>query len=160
MTAALDVLTGWPSQLDELFGRITGEFARAEPRRQARKYQEGLLGGAKRKNGWQLAEQIGEARPWRTQRVLSHVLWDQDRVRGVCRAYIVEQLGRDGVLIVDETGFLKASMTFTAISLTCKGAGATRSTSNTMRASSPGLNQSFRFLTAFGAMDSGSASGA
>ncbi len=107
MTAALDVLTGWPSQLDELFGRISGEFARAEPRRQARKYLEGLLGGAKRKNGWQLAEQIGDARPWRTQRVLSHVLWDQDRVRDVCRAYVVEQLGRDGVLIVDETGFLK-----------------------------------------------------
>ncbi|KAA1052993.1 Mobile element protein [Azospirillum argentinense] len=107
MTTALDMLTGWPSQLDELFGRISGEFARAEPRRQARKYLEGLLGGAKRKNGWQLAEQIGDARPWRTQRVLSHVLWDQDRVRDVCRAYIVEQLGRDGVLIVDETGFLK-----------------------------------------------------
>ncbi|NUB17052.1 hypothetical protein GAY28_34495, partial [Azospirillum brasilense] len=67
MTTALDMLTGWPSQLDELFGRISGEFARAEPRRQARKYLEGLLGGAKRKNGWQLAEQIGDARPWRTQ---------------------------------------------------------------------------------------------
>ncbi|CAO3453158.1 hypothetical protein [Azospirillum argentinense] len=107
MTAALDVLTGWPARLDELFGRISSEFARAEPRRQARKYLEGLLGGAKRKNGWQLAEQIGDARPWRTQRVLSHVLWDQDRVRDVCRAYVVEQLGRDGVLIVDETGFLK-----------------------------------------------------
>jgi len=52
MTAALDVLTGWPARLDELFGRISSEFARAEPRRQARKYLEGLLGGAKRKNGW------------------------------------------------------------------------------------------------------------
>ena len=66
MTAALDVLTGWPVRLDELFGRISSEFARAEPRRQARKYLEGLLGGAKRKNGWQFAEQIGGARPWRT----------------------------------------------------------------------------------------------
>ncbi|NUB08386.1 transposase [Azospirillum sp. Vi22] len=54
-----------------------------------------------------MAEQIGDARPWRTQRVLSHVLWDQDRVRDVCGAYIVEQLGRDGVLIADETGFFK-----------------------------------------------------
>ena len=107
MSAALDMLAGWPSWLDELVGRISGEFARAEPRRQARKYLEGLLGGAKRKNGWQLAEQIGDARPWRTQRVLSHVLWDHGRVRDVCRAYVVEQLGGDGMLIVDATGFLK-----------------------------------------------------
>ncbi|OYD84332.1 transposase [Azospirillum brasilense] len=88
MTGALDVLTDWPSRLDDLFGRISSEFARAEPRRQARKYLEGLLGDAKRKNAWQLAEQIGDARPWRTQRVLSHVQWDQDRVRDVCRAYV------------------------------------------------------------------------
>jgi SRSO17 transposase len=55
-----------------------------------------------------LAEQIGDARPWRTQRVLSHVLWDQDAARGLCRDYVVEHLGApDGVLIVDETGFLK-----------------------------------------------------
>jgi hypothetical protein len=37
-------------------------------------YLEGLLGSAERKNGWQLAEAIGDCRPWRTQRVLSHVL--------------------------------------------------------------------------------------
>lgn len=107
MSRTLDVLPGWPARLDELFGRISSEFARAEPRQQARKYLEGMLGGAKRKNGWQLAEQIGDARPWSTQRVLSHVLWDQDRIRDICRASVVEQLGRDGVLIVDETGFLK-----------------------------------------------------
>ncbi|MBK3799438.1 hypothetical protein GAY33_09395 [Azospirillum brasilense] len=107
MTTALDALTGWPSQLDELFGRISREFARAEPSQQARKYLEGLLGGAKRKNSWQLAKQIGDARPWRTQRVLSHVWWDQDRVYDVVRGHVVERLGRDGVLIVDETGFLK-----------------------------------------------------
>jgi SRSO17 transposase len=81
---------------------------RAEPRRQGSLYLEGLLGAAKRKNGWQLAEQIGDARPWRTQRVLSHVLWDQDAARDLCRDYAVEHLGADdGVLIVDETGFLK-----------------------------------------------------
>ncbi|HYF62574.1 MAG TPA: IS701 family transposase, partial [Herpetosiphonaceae bacterium] len=57
---------------------------------------------------WQLAEPIGDARPWRTQRVLSHVLWDQDAARDLCRDYVIEHLGAaDGVLIVDETGFLK-----------------------------------------------------
>src|SRR3954462_5133131 len=44
--------------------------------------------------------------PWRTQRVLSHVLWD--KARDLCRTYVVEHLGApDGVLIIDETGFLK-----------------------------------------------------
>jgi SRSO17 transposase len=71
-------------------------------------YLEGLLSSVERKNGWQLAEQIGDARPWRTQRVLSHVLWDQEVARDLCRDYVVEHLGLpSGVLIVDETGFLK-----------------------------------------------------
>src|SRR4028118_1626204 len=76
--------------------------------RRAGRFPEGLLGAARRKNGWQLAEQIGDARPWRTQRVLSHVLWDEDAARDLCRDYVLEHLGApDGVLIVDETGFLK-----------------------------------------------------
>jgi SRSO17 transposase len=67
-----------------------------------------LLSGAQRKNGWQLAEQIGDARPWRTQRVLSHVQWDQDAARDICRDYVIEHIGSpDGVLVIDETGFLK-----------------------------------------------------
>jgi SRSO17 transposase len=55
-----------------------------------------------------LAEQIGDARPWRTQRVLSHVQWDQDTARDLCRDYVIAHIGGpDGVLVVDETGFLK-----------------------------------------------------
>jgi hypothetical protein len=38
-----------------------------------------------RKNGWQLAEHLGDARPWRTQRVLSHVRWDEEAARDLCR---------------------------------------------------------------------------
>jgi SRSO17 transposase len=98
----------WREELGALEARLGGLFVRAEPRRQAGLYLEGLLSAAKRKNGWQLAEQIGDARPWRTQRVLSHVLWDQDAARDLCRDHVLEHLGAaDGVLIVDETGFLK-----------------------------------------------------
>jgi SRSO17 transposase len=40
--------------------------------------------------------------------VLSHVLWDVNAARDLCRTYVLEHLGAaDGVLIVDETGFLK-----------------------------------------------------
>jgi SRSO17 transposase len=99
---------GWRAELDGLLARFGRLFVRAEPREQAGRYLEGLLGPVERKNGWQLAEAIGDARPWRTQRVLSHVLWDEGTARDLCRVYAVERLGSvDAVLVVDETGFLK-----------------------------------------------------
>ena len=98
----------WRSELGEVQARLGELFVRSEPRRQAGLYLEGLLSAVKRKNGWQLAEHLGDARPWRTQRVLSHVQWDEAAARDLCRAYAVEALAdREGVLIVDETGFLK-----------------------------------------------------
>src|SRR4028118_1120540 len=101
-------ILAWRDELGALTARLGRLFVRPEPGRQAGLYLEGLLSAAKRKNGWQLAEQIGDARPWRTQRVLSHVLWDEDAARDLCRDYVLEHLGApDGVLIVDETGFLK-----------------------------------------------------
>jgi SRSO17 transposase len=105
---AADGVLGWRDELDVLKQRLGPLFVRPEPRRQAGLYLEALLSGAQRKNGWQLAEQIGDARPWRTQRVLSHVHWDQDAARDIGRDYVIEHLGSpDGVLVVDETGFLK-----------------------------------------------------
>lgn len=107
MTASLEV-SGWRAELDGLLTRLGRLFVRAEPREQAGRYFEGLLGPVRRKNGWQLAEAIGDARPWRTQRVLSHVLWDEGAARDLCRDYAIERLGaEDAVLVVDETGFVK-----------------------------------------------------
>ena len=98
----------WRNELSALQERLGELFGRPEPRRQAGLYLEGLLSATERKNNWQLAEQIGDARPWRTQRVLSHVLWDADAAQELCRDYVFEHLGAlDGVLVVDETGFLK-----------------------------------------------------
>lgn len=108
MAAEAASVLAWRDELGVLEARLGALFARPEPRRQAGLYLEGLLSAVERKNGWQLAEQIGDARPWRTQRVLSHALWDEDAARDLCRDYVVEHIGsRDGVLIVDETGFLK-----------------------------------------------------
>ena len=45
---------------DELHGRIVPRFACAEVRERARRYLIGLLDRVERKNGWQLAEAIGE----------------------------------------------------------------------------------------------------
>jgi SRSO17 transposase len=97
----------WRSELSALHARLGELFVRAEPRRQAGLYLEGLLSAVERKNGWQLAEHLGDARPWRTQRLLSHVQWEA-AARDLCRAYVVEAVAdREAVLIIDETGFLK-----------------------------------------------------
>ena len=107
MAASLE-MGGWRAELEQLLARFGRLFVRAEPREQAGRYLEGLLGPVKRKNGWQLAEHLGDARPWRTQRVLSHVLWDEEAARDLCRDHAVERLGAEGaVLVLDETGFVK-----------------------------------------------------
>jgi SRSO17 transposase len=56
-----------------------------------------------------MAEQMGEVGPQGAQRLLNAARWDADAVRDDLREYVVEYLGEEasGVLIVDETGFLK-----------------------------------------------------
>jgi SRSO17 transposase len=74
-----------------------------------KRYLLGLLGRVERKNGWQLAQAIGEDEPLGVQRLLNSAKWDTDAVRDDLREYVVEHLAdeQSGVLIADETGFLK-----------------------------------------------------
>ena len=99
----------WADALADLHGRIAHRFARSEVRERARRYLGGLLERVERKNGWQLAEAIGEAGPRGVQRLLSAATWDADAVRDDLRAYVVDHLGdpASGVLIIDDTGFVK-----------------------------------------------------
>jgi SRSO17 transposase len=99
---------GWWEELDALHARIAPRFARPEVRARAGRYLAGLLGPVGRRNGWQLAEQIGERAPDGVQRLLRTARWDAEAVRDDLRAYVVEHLGDPGaVLVVDETGFVK-----------------------------------------------------
>jgi len=110
MTALVDEheVRSWANDLDALHARVVTRFGRAEPRRRVRAYVAGLLGPVERKNGWQVAEQAGEATPTGMQRLLAGARWDADAVRDDLRAYVVEHLGDPAaVLVVDETGFLK-----------------------------------------------------
>src|ERR671930_438577 len=96
------------AELDRLHGRISGRFARAEPRARVREYVSGLVAGLERKNGWSLAEHAGDASPDGMQRLLRRADWDVDGVHDDVRDYVIEHLGdAQGVLIGDETGFLK-----------------------------------------------------
>jgi SRSO17 transposase len=110
--AGFEEVRAWAAGLDVLHARIAGRFVRAEPRRRVLAYLRGLLGNVGRKNGWQLAEHAGEATPDGMQRLLATADWDPDLVRDDLRGYVVEHLGDPGgVLVVDETGFLKKGTT-------------------------------------------------
>jgi SRSO17 transposase len=99
----------WSAYLEELHARIAHRFLRPEVRARAYRYLSGLLGEVGRKNSWQMAEAIGEARPRGVQHLLNDARWDPDLVREDLREYVVEHLGdeQSGVLVVDETAFLK-----------------------------------------------------
>jgi SRSO17 transposase len=98
----------WAEELEAVAGRIAPRFGRAEPRRRALAYLQGLLAPLERKNGWHLAEAAGDHTPDGMQAFLARVHWDADALRDDLRAYVVEHLGDDdAVLVLDETGFLK-----------------------------------------------------
>jgi SRSO17 transposase len=101
-------LSGWKRELLRVHGLIADLFVRSEPRALSLAYLQGLLSGCERKNGWQLAEWMEEAAPYRVQHLLDRARWDADAARDQLRNYVLEELSSpDAVLIVDETGFLK-----------------------------------------------------
>ncbi|KOG64694.1 transposase [Streptomyces griseoflavus] len=104
-----DFVTGrWTAELEKLFLRVGGGFGRVEVRRQMRDYVRGRLGPVSRKNSWQLAEYAGHPHPYKLQHLLSKGRWDPAELRDEVQEYVAERLGApDGVLIVDDTGFLK-----------------------------------------------------
>ncbi len=80
-------------------------FGRAEPRRRAAAYLRGRLAPIERRNGWQLADAVGDRTPDGVPDVLARMRWDADLVRDDLRAYTVAHLGEaEAVRGVDETG--------------------------------------------------------
>jgi SRSO17 transposase len=104
-----ETIEHWSAYLEEVHSRIARRFFRPEVRERAYRYLGGLLEDVGRKNSWQMAEAIGESRPRGVQHLLNDARWDPHAVREDLREYAVEHLGDEesGVLIVDETGFLK-----------------------------------------------------
>lgn len=95
-------------ELEELEKRMELVYRGKEGRKQARDYVVGLLSPIERKNGWQLAEGLGRRTPYAIQQFLYRGRWSADALRDTLRSYVMERLGEpDGVLVVDETGFLK-----------------------------------------------------
>jgi SRSO17 transposase len=98
----------WANHFTAFHARFASLFDRSEPREQARKYLRGLLSTAERKNGWPLAEIVGDATPDGTQRLLYSARWDADAARDRLLDFVIEHFAEsEGIGVLDETGFLK-----------------------------------------------------
>ena len=104
----VEQVEAWQEMLSGLHARFAARFARSEPRARALTYMAGLIAPLERKNGWSLAERAGEVHPIGMQRLLGEADWDAGGVRDDVRDFVVQTIGaKDGVLIGDDTGFLK-----------------------------------------------------
>jgi SRSO17 transposase len=98
----------WSLGLEAVAARIDRHFARTEARGRLRAYLRGLLSPIERKNGWQLAEALGDRTPHGVQHLLGRAEWSADAVRDDLLSYVKEHLADpQGILVIDETGFLK-----------------------------------------------------
>lgn len=106
--SALEALSEWSSVLKTFQTRIGQHFSRSEARNSALAYLQALLSPVERKNGWQMAEQVGHSNPYRLQHLLGRAQWDADALTTEVRQYVVEHLDADEpILAIDETGFIK-----------------------------------------------------
>ena len=107
--AALREVLEWEAGLQALHAHIALRFSRSESRQRVLAYLQGLLGSVERKNGWQLAEYAGDATPDGVQRLLAGVPLGRGPGSGRPARVRDGAFGGDpgGVLVVDETGFLK-----------------------------------------------------
>jgi SRSO17 transposase len=106
--ATASSIEGGRSYLADIARRLAPYFARSESRQRVMGYLRGLLSEAERKNSWQVAEACGEPTPYGFQYLLARADWDADMVRDELRTYLIQHLGDpNGVLVLDETGFVK-----------------------------------------------------
>ncbi len=107
-TTPVAALTAAADEVVTVARRIGPRFARAEARQRAQVYLRGLLSPVERKNGWQLAEAVGDRTPYAIQHLLGRADWDPDGLRDDLRAYVVEHLGdAQAILVLDETAVVK-----------------------------------------------------
>jgi SRSO17 transposase len=106
--ATASTIAGGQAYLADVARRLDPYFTRSPSRQRVMAYLRGLLSEAERKNSWQVAEICGESTPYGFQYLLSRAEWDAEAVRDELRRSVIEHLGDStGVLVLDETGFLK-----------------------------------------------------
>lgn len=105
---ALETVCQWSHILKSFQQRLSPYFARCEARQAAFHYIQALLSPVERKNGWQIAEQVGDMTPYRVQHLLGRAQWNEEQLAQEVRQYGVENLNQpEDIFAIDETGFLK-----------------------------------------------------
>lgn len=105
---ALEALSQWAKCLKDFQQQLATHLPRIEVRTSAFDYLKALLSPVPRKNGWQIAEQVGHANPYRLQHLLGRACWDEDALCKTVRGYVHQHLGEpENILAVDETAFIK-----------------------------------------------------
>ena len=103
-----DDLNQWNSDLDGLLARLSRLYSRRESRRHAEQYVRGLLAPLQRKNGWTIAEYVGESEPKALQRFLNLTPWNVAELLELNRDYAMEHFASEAaILVADPTGFAK-----------------------------------------------------
>ena len=101
-------VAGWAQEFSAVETLLGPRFGRREPRARAVGYVRSLMAPLERKNGWTISEATGARSPDSVQWLLTGADWDPDLLRDDLRDWVVSQLGDPGgVLVVDDTGFLK-----------------------------------------------------
>lgn len=101
-------INNWRATFVAFFLNFFDGLARREVTEAAQSYLEGLLKPLAAKNCWTIAEASGASDPQAHQRLLRTASWNEQTLGATRREAVVETLGEpDGVLIFDETGFLK-----------------------------------------------------
>src|SRR6266700_7301767 len=88
----LGEISRWHEHLRDLHAQLRPHFARPEAHQHALHYLQAVLSDIPRKNGWQIAEQARQGRPYGMQRLLGRAVWDEDGVRDDLRTLVCQSL--------------------------------------------------------------------
>lgn len=106
--SSADIMCSIEQELIPIQSIMEDCFSRVETKQSAMSYFRGLISPIERKNSWQLAEQAGCEHPYAFQYLLGRATWDVSWLRDcVCRYTVNFMPQEEGVLSLDETGFLK-----------------------------------------------------
>ena len=103
-----DVMSSIEQELAPIHAIFENCFSRVETKASAASYFQSLISTVERKNSWQLAEQSGFENPYAFQYLLGRARWDVNQLRDSVQQYTVGFMPEEeGILSIDETGFLK-----------------------------------------------------
>src|SRR5260221_9125722 len=94
----------WTTVFKEVGQRIRHAFVRQASHQRALAYLQGSMSLLERKNGWQVAEELGEDTPYAVQHLLDRARWDCDGVRDALRKYVCETNASPSAILLSDVG--------------------------------------------------------